>query len=529
MQIRVIPVEVTVATRPWGQAQGAGDRTVAWRPVLWLATAVVVAHILVNATSPYGIHRDEFLYFAMGRHLRLFSMDFPPFIALAAQVSRAFGDSLVLIRLLPAMAAGCIVVLTALIVCELRAGRFAQLLACAAVIASPLFLRAGNLFQPTVLDQLWWTLALYALARIANRNGDQPNDWLLLGVACGLGLLTKFIILALGLAVFVALLLTPLRGPLRTRWPWVTLLMALAIGAPSIIGQIRLGFPLVGQMSNLQRVQFVQVTGARFLVGQVMMFGPAFLLALLGAGYLLGHRAFAGQRPLGWACVIAFGVIFLLHGKPYYAGPVYPTLFAAGASAFEGLASKVGYRAAALAAIALYGGLSLPMGLPFLPPAPMARYARAIGVTAATTTNTGDVLQLPQDYADMLGWEQQVAAVARVYASLSPAEREQAVLVGSSYGHAGGLDFYGPRYGLPPAVAPTGSYWFFGPGDKPGAVVVSLGISPGDMSEYFRSVTLAAVVNQPWVVPEERNVPVVIARGPYRTLQDIWPALKGRN
>lgn len=159
----------------------------------------------------------------------------------------------------------------------------------------------------------------------------------------------------------------------------------------------------------------------------------------------------------------------------------------------------------------------------------MARYARAIGVTAATTTNTGDVLQLPQDYADMLGWEQQVAAVARVYASLSPAEREQAVLVGSSYGHAGGLDFYGPRYGLPPAVAPTGSYWFFGPGDKPGAVVVSLGISPGDMSEYFRSVTLAAVVNQPWVVPEERNVPVVIARGPYRTLQDIWPALKGRN
>lgn len=45
-----------------------------------------------------------------------------------------------------------------------------------------------------------------------------------------------------------------------------------------------------------------------------------------------------------------------------------------------------------------------------------------VGVSAATTTNTGQWLPLPQDYADMLGLEQQVAAVARVYASLPPAD-----------------------------------------------------------------------------------------------------------
>lgn len=506
-----------------------GEQAVAWRPVLWLAAGIVIAHVIVNATSPYGFHRDEFLYFAMGRHLRLFAMDFPPFIAIAAEAARAFGDSLVAIRLLPALAAAGMIVITALIVRELHGGRFAQLLACTAVLVSPLFLRAGNLFQPVVFDQLWWTLALFATARIANRQGAEPRDWLLLGTACGLGLLTKFIILVLGVSIFVALLLTPLRRSLRTRWPWLALLIALAVGAPSIIGQLRLGFPVMSQMSDLQSVQLARVTGADFMLGQVMMFGPAFLLALLGAVCLLGHRSFAHQRALGWACVIGFATILVLRGKPYYAGPVYPALFAAGAAALAGMTRAAFYRAASLGLILLYGLITLPIGLPILPPGPMARYATALGVTSVTTTNTGIVLELPQDYADMLGWEQQVAAVARVFATLSPSEREQAVLVAANYGEAGALDFFGPRHGLPPAVAPLGSYWFFGPGEKPGAVVVSVGSAPEDLQPFFRSVTLAATVNEPWVVPEERDVQIVIARDPYRPLQAIWPEFKGRN
>jgi 4-amino-4-deoxy-L-arabinose transferase-like glycosyltransferase len=504
-------------------------QTVAWRPVLLLAAGIVVAHVLVNATSPYGFHRDEFLYFAMGRHLRLFAMDFPPFIAIAAEASRAFGDSLVLIRLLPALAAAGMIIITALIVHELQGGRFAQLLACTAVLVSPLFMRAGNLFQPVVFDQLWWTLALYSLARVANQKGAQPNDWLLLGAACGLGLLTKFIILVLWASILAALLLTLLRRTLRSRWPWLALLVALAIGAPSMIGQIRLGFPVVSQMGDLQSSQLARVTAADFMLGQVMMFGPAFLLALWGAACLLGHRSFAQQRALGWACVIAFAAVLMLRGKPYYAGPIYPALFAAGAAALEGMTRTAFYRAAGLGLIALYGLITLPIGLPILPPGPMARYTTALGMTSATTTNTGVVLELPQDYADMLGWEQQVAAVARVFSALPPPERERAVLVASNYGEAGALDFFGPKYGLPPAIAPLGSYWFFGPGERPGAVVVSIGTPPEELLTFFRSAILVTIVNEPWVVPEERDVPIVVARDPYRPLQAVWPEFKGRN
>jgi hypothetical protein len=60
--------------------------------------------------------------------------------------------------------------------------------------------------------------------------------------------------------------------------------------------------------------------------------------------------------------------------------------------------------------ITTWGAISLPFGLPIVPPRPMAKYAAALGIQAAVTTNRGTTLALPQDYADMLGWEEQVYA-----------------------------------------------------------------------------------------------------------------------
>jgi hypothetical protein len=144
-------------------------------------------------------------------------------------------------------------------------------------------------------------------------------------------------------------------------------------------------------------------------------------------------------------------------------------------------------------------------------------------------TNTGELERLPQDYADMLGWERQVAAVAGVYHGLSNEERRQAVIVAGNYGEAGAIDFFGPRLGLQPAVSPAGSYWFFGPGTRPGAVVVAIGPSREDLMPFFESVEPAARTGDPWAVAEERDLIVLVARRPRRSLQEIWPTLAGRN
>jgi hypothetical protein len=153
----------------------------------------------------------------------------------------------------------------------------------------------------------------------------------------------------------------------------------------------------------------------------------------------------------------------------------------------------------------------------------MARYAMALGLTAATQTNRGDQLPLPQDYADMLGWRAKADAVALVVASLTPEERERAVLFGANYGQAGALDLYGRRLGLPPVVSLAGSFHLFGPGDRPGDVLVLLGVEPEALDDLgCASLSLPGRVTNPWGVEEERDVPIVVCRGPGMTLPELW-------
>jgi 4-amino-4-deoxy-L-arabinose transferase-like glycosyltransferase len=502
----------------------------AWLLIAGLAGAKLALHLAVNATTPYGFHRDELLYLAMGRHLRLWRMDFPPAIALVAEAVRAtLGDSLLAIRLVPALAGTALVVLAALVASELGGGRWAQALAALGVVASPLFLRSANLFQPVVLDQLAWTVALYALVRLCRE--DRPRWWLLLGVALGAGLLTKFSAAFVGLALLLALLATGRRAWLRTPWPWLAALLALAIGSPSLVGQLRLDFPVLGQMADLRQVQLERVTPLDFLAAQ-LLWGPATLIGAAGLVGLLADRRLRAFRVVGWTCVWVFVILMALHGKAYYAGPVYPALIGAGAVMLERVrGTRLGpvLRWVGATALVLTMAVLLPIGVPILPPAAMARYARAIGASFALRTNTGEMERLPQDYADMLGWEEQARAVARVYRSLPSPDRARTVLVAGNYGEAGALDFFGPRYGLPAVVSPTGSFWFFGPGTKPGEVVVTIGAGREDLAPLFDSVDAAGRVTSPWSVAEERDLTIYVARGPHRTLQEVWPSLAGRN
>lgn len=503
--------------------------------VRWLALLVLAGHIAVNIFTVYGFHRDELLYIAMGEHLHLWRMDFPPFLALTSRVTRAIlGSSLTAIRFAPAVAAALLVLLAGKAARRMGGGAFAQGAAALAVAASPLFMRAGTLFQPVILDQLWWTLALYCLIRLGTdekpRRGEQPAWWIRLGIVAGLGLLTKFSILFLGAAVLGAIIISPRRRALLTRWPWVTLLVALVIGSPSLVGQIRLGWPVLGQLHDLQSVQLERVTRGAYLAGQ-LFFGPAVLMGLLGAAWLIVADRARPFRVAGWSAVLAFALLFVLHGKPYYIGPIYPVLFAAGAVALEQVRSRRGplLRALAVALIVIYGIVSLPLGVPILPPARMVRYAAVMTPKRVLTTNTGTALSLPQDYADMLGWDSLAAVTARVYRALPDSTRSQTVLLAANYGEAGALDLLGRRLGLPSVVSTAGSYWFFGPGRLPGNVAIAVGYMAHELQPFFRRVTPVAEVRNPLGVPEEQTVTIFVCEQPYRAIQQIWAAEAGHN
>ncbi|MDB4910698.1 MAG: hypothetical protein JWO39_1521, partial [Gemmatimonadetes bacterium] len=65
--------------------------------------------------------------------------------------------------------------------------------------------------------------------------------------------------------------------------------------------------------------------------------------------------------------------------------------------------------------------------------------------------------------------------------------------------------------------------------EKPGTVVISLGVTREDLGEFFGTVTPAGRVVNDWGVPEESDVSIYVGEHPKATLQEIWPSLAGRN
>jgi hypothetical protein len=256
------------------------------------------------------------------------------------------------------------------------------------------------------------------------------------------------------------------------------------------------------------------------------MLGPALFLAVAGL-WELSRRA--SVRIVALSCIGALLILLAMHGKGYYLLPVYPVMFGAGAGWVERVSDYLAHnrgravvRVVVAIVIVAYGAFVLPFGLPVLQPETMARYA-TMGPGGMVTTNTGQTLQLPQDYADMLGWRERVQAVAHVYDSLPPDMRAKAVIAAENYGQAGAIDYYGPAMGLPHAICTCGSYWFFGPGALPGEVLVTIGIDESDLRTLYGNVQPAGRIDLPWSVPEERDAPLYVATEPAMTLQQFWP------
>lgn len=501
-----------------------GPAAVALSIVVAAAALKLAMHVTTAVITPYEVHRDELLYLAMGEHLRLWGMDFPPMIAILAQAMRhTVGVGVAALRVVPALFSTALVVFSALTARELGGGRYAQGIAALTVIASAAFMRSGVLFQPVVLDQLAWTLALFALVLLART--EDPRWWILVGLAGGFGLLTKFSIGIIGVAILAALILLPERRWLATRWPWIAAAIALVIGLPSIVGQIRTGWPALIYARELGEEQLTHVTITGFLESQAAMLGPAILLAIAGVWELLRRAQF---RLVALSCIGALVILLVAHGKGYYLLPIYPVLLGAGGTWAERVSDYLAHargraivRASIAMVIAAFGVFALPFGLPVLPPESMARYA-TLGPGGAVTSNTGRPLELPQDYADMLGWRERAEAVARAYDSLPPAVKARTVIAAENYGQAGAIDYYGPAMGLPHAICTCGSYWFFGPGQLPGDIALTYGVDESDLRKVFRNVQPVGRVDLPWSVPYERNAPLYVGTEPVMTLQQLW-------
>jgi hypothetical protein len=493
---------------------------------VWAIAALTLVLFVLTA-SGYGYFRDELYYLACGEHLDLGYVDHPPLIGIVAALVRSVpGESLIAIRLLPALAAAATVFLAGALARELGGGGFAQILAALATLLSPVYLSLFSILSMNAFDVLIWAAAFLVLARLL-RTGDQ-RLWLAFGLIAGIGLQNKISVLFLGFGMTVGLVLSRRWEVFRSRYLWIGGAIAALIFLPHLLWQMTHDWPTLEFMENARQFKMNPLPPAAFVSEQVLYAGPVALpLWLSGLALLLLGAPGRPYRTLGWAFLAILALMIATQGKPYYLGPAYTILFSAGGVMLERWTSDRAraLRPAILATLVVGGILVAPLAKPLLPKETFIRYSGWLGIQP-TQDERSERGRLPQFYADMIGWLELAETVAKVHGALPEVDRSRACIFGQNYGQAGAIDFFGPKLGLPKAISAHNSYYLWGPRGCTGEVVLVIGDDRESLQEAFESVELAATYTCTDCMPYENDKPIWIARGLRGKLLDLWPSIK---
>ncbi len=496
--------------------------------VLLLALANFLLHVYFN--NGYGYFRDEFDYMACGDHLAWGYVDHPPLIPFLMKLSRLLlGDSMRSIRMVPALATSAAVILTGMIVRELGGHRFAMVLSALAFIAVPLYLNDGSVMTTNCLEPLLWTGCIYFAILAIKR--DDPRNWLWFGVVAGIGLEEKYSIAVLGFAIVAGLLLTEQRRVFARKWIWMGGAVAFLVFLPNFLWNVQHHWPFAELMHNIKADgRDVVLSPLAYFAQQVLIIQP-----ILAPMWITGVLAFlfsARLRPyrfLGCGYLAAFTVFVVMKSKNYYLAPIYPVYLAAGAVVIESFISRsrLVWLKPVLATVILASGAWLaPVVMPVLPVEQFISYMAKLPFAVPRSEHSHMRAILPQHFADEFGWEEIVASVNQAYGRLSPEERPGCGIFAQDYGQAGAIDFFGRRYGLPPALSGHQTYFLWGPRGYSGNCLIVLDDSRESLERLFEHVKyVGKSADNPYAL--ERELPVFICRGAkFGTLAELWPRLK---
>lgn len=505
--------------------------------VFEIAIAAVTTLLHLAFANVYGIFRDELYYLVSADRLAWGYVEHPPLVAwLAWLVRGVLGESLLAIRLVPALLAGALVLVVARLAGVMGGGRGARALAALAAASMPFNLALFSYFSMNAIDFLVW--GAVALAAALMLRDDEPRGWLTIGVLVAVGLLAKISVVFLVGGLIAGLFLGRRFALIFSRWKFAGGVIAALAFAPYLIWQAVNGWPFLEFASNASRFKNVALDPLSFLGEQMLGTGPTVLLWLPGLAALLVGRWARPWRPLGFAFLAVLAFFLVTNAKPYYLAPAYGMLVAAGAVALERIARDDhrsaqgqkprarGWILPATAAIVLVlGAVIAPLARPILPVESFLRYSAAIGITPSSGERQ-EQGALPQFFADRHGWRELARTVGEVAAALPPEDRAMACVFGQNYGEAGAIDFFREEFDLPPAISGHNSYWLWGPGACTGEVLIVIGGDREDLERDFASVVDAALHRAPLAMPYESELPIYVVRGLRAPLRDAWPTVK---
>jgi len=361
----------------------------------------------IFAINPvYELHRDEFLHLDLGKHLAWGYTSVPPVTGLISYIILLLGNSVFWVKFFPALFGALVILVVWKIVEELNGGIFALVLASVSVLFSVL-IRINTLYQPNSLDFLCWTLSFYTLLKYFKTS---ENKWLYLtAVVFALGFLNKYNIGFLLLGLLPAILMSKQRRIITNKHLWFAVLLAVLLVLPNIIWQIKNGLPVVHHMKTLAATQLVNVKRTDFLVSQLYFFPGAQLVILLALISFFIYQPHKKYRVFFYSFVFILAIFTYLKAKDYYAIGLYPVFIAFGSVYFEKLLSRGWLRYLRIPVVVIPVLIFIPVSkimLPIYSPQKILEEKELFDQFGANRWEDGKTHNLPQDYADMLGWKE---------------------------------------------------------------------------------------------------------------------------
>ena len=499
-----------------------------------LALFILLSLIISFLPVHYGYFRDTLYYIALSKHLAFGYVDVPPLMPLCIALIRfLFGNSLFAMQIIPAVFGVIILVLTREIVKIFNGRLFAQALALLCVLLAPVYVFSNSTLTYDSFDRLFWTLCLYALSLLFTTKNKKY--WIYFGIFAGLGLLSKFTMLWLGMGIVIALPFTSQRKYFASRSFWLAGLMTLLIVSPYLIWIAQHQFLTVEYFANYAHETKV-ITALGFIKDQMIFMNVLiFPIWVSGLYYFLFDRVGRKFRFFGLIYLIIAAVCIIQSAKFYVISPYYPVLFAGGAILTERFSAKLKshwFKIICIVLIAASGMITLPIVRPVLPVQTLIKYMQALpwlqpakhSATERLTLST-----LPQLVADQFGWEEMAAKVAKIYYALPKHERENTFIVARNYGEASAIYFYRKKYHLPVPISQYLQSYVWGYRNlSKTSYLILVGYDHGavkNLKHSFKTVRKVGEIYNQYAMPYE-NVPIYLCYGFKKPVKQVWEAGK---
>ncbi|MDD3760071.1 MAG: glycosyltransferase family 39 protein [Acidithiobacillus sp.] len=284
------------------------SRPTRWKPVGigLVLLAILAIHYAIIVLGLLHLSGDEAQYWTWSRHLAWGYYTKAPIIAwIIALGTRIAGNTDLGVRFFAPLFAFALTAMAYVFARQIHGSYRAGAVAALLFALTPIFFLGGQVMTTDIPMVTCWFLALWAVWWALVR--DRPWAWYAAGLAVGLGLLSKYNMGVLPMAILVYLLLSRhWRRTLTSPHPWLAALLAFAVISPNLWWNSHHHWVTM-------EATWGNVTGGRggwehwltFLAGQAGVVSPVLFALIFAALAMRGRRLTPQMGILVWPSLLA--------------------------------------------------------------------------------------------------------------------------------------------------------------------------------------------------------------------------------